>query len=183
MFSIEPEQLSKPHIYFLYQNDEIVYIGQSSNLCYRIGQHVNSLKEFNNVKSYVYELPDILAEEQKLIQKYNPKYNKKHRDDLPYLKEGFLYPDFKNNILSVKVSKEYMFDYKLIKHDNIIHYDIVNTYKNNNEFVGHIRYDAIKNKWIGKISYSQLDIIFSSNNPLMLKYSRLNFKGLKKRKF
>lgn len=65
-------------IYFLYDDDELVYIGKTTySAANRLSSHMKSTKRFNKV--IVYEIPneaDIAIAEICLIIEYNPKYNK-----------------------------------------------------------------------------------------------------------
>lgn len=61
-------------VYFLFLNDEIVYVGQSTNIHLRVQQHRD--KEFNRV--FYQEVPiemDLLAIEKYYILKFRPRYN------------------------------------------------------------------------------------------------------------
>jgi hypothetical protein len=64
-------------VYFLFLNEEIVYIGQSTNVYTRIQAHVNQgEKVFNKV--FVQIVPEeinLLAVEKHWILKYRPRYN------------------------------------------------------------------------------------------------------------
>lgn len=64
-------------VYFLFLNEEIVYIGQSGNVHLRISQHIKEKeKEFNKV--FYQPVPpemDLLAIEKYYILKFRPKYN------------------------------------------------------------------------------------------------------------
>ena len=69
----------KQGVYALFDGEELVYIGQSNNLYYRIGQHINdNTKVFDSFE--VFELPtynkaDIDDIEITLISWFNPKFN------------------------------------------------------------------------------------------------------------
>lgn len=70
-------------IYVLFDKEEIVYVGMSKNLIYRIGQH-QSNKIFNAI--YVVEIEndkdkDIKTEEFKYICRLYPKYNNEVKDN------------------------------------------------------------------------------------------------------
>lgn len=63
-----------PVIYFLIQNDEVVYVGQSSNLTLRVATHRDQ-KEFDRVL-YFFHPQDLLNHtEAALIRYLKPKYN------------------------------------------------------------------------------------------------------------
>lgn len=61
-------------VYFLFDGDELVYIGQSGNVYARIGQHIREgHKEFDSWE--VYETEDYIRLEPLLIGLLRPKYN------------------------------------------------------------------------------------------------------------
>ena len=61
-------------VYFLYDKDELVYIGTSDNLYRRIGQHIaEKTKTFNRFE--LYPTTDRIRLEGFLIKMFNPKYN------------------------------------------------------------------------------------------------------------
>jgi hypothetical protein len=63
-------------IYFLFDGKDIVYVGQSVNMNYRVGQHVVSDKEFDSW-NYVEIKAECLDEyEAEYIMHLQPKYNK-----------------------------------------------------------------------------------------------------------
>lgn len=74
--SLKRNTISNIHkgIYFLYDNDELVYIGRSYNVFDRVSTHaVENIKTFNN---YSYILTDDINDIEKyMIYKYKPKYN------------------------------------------------------------------------------------------------------------
>ena len=70
-------KIYRPAIYFLFDGDEIVYIGQSINPYSRITQHIKK-KNFSHVRFLPCSSRRMNYWEQKLISKYNPKYNKTH---------------------------------------------------------------------------------------------------------
>ena len=62
-------------VYFLYDNDELVYIGQSNNVYGRIGEHIREkTKTFTDFR--IYETDDYIRLEAFLIAALRPKYNK-----------------------------------------------------------------------------------------------------------
>jgi hypothetical protein len=89
-------------VYFLFHNEEIVYVGQSSDVHFRIRQHKD--KQFNRVfyKAIPPEV-DILAVEKHFILKFRPKYNYEttaktceppaSTDELAYYLERVVQPD------------------------------------------------------------------------------------------
>lgn len=61
-------------VYFLYDGDELVYIGQSNNVMMRIGEHIKEgVKEFDRFEFY--PTVDKTRLEGFLIQMFKPKYN------------------------------------------------------------------------------------------------------------
>lgn len=70
-------------IYALISNDEIVYIGQSTNILLRISTHLTSNKVFDswsiieNLGTYTTS-KEVNRLEEKYIRKFLPKYNKIH---------------------------------------------------------------------------------------------------------
>jgi len=70
-------------IYALIKNDEIVYIGQSTNIMTRIGSHLHSEKVFDswciveNLGVYTTS-KEVSRLEEKYIRRFLPKYNKAH---------------------------------------------------------------------------------------------------------
>jgi predicted GIY-YIG superfamily endonuclease len=70
--------LNDTYIYALYDKEILVYIGITKNLDQRIKEHKRSKKMFNHQKilNIFGDRFHALREENKLIQKHNPKYNK-----------------------------------------------------------------------------------------------------------
>ena len=68
-------------VYFLYSEDEIVYVGQSLDIHFRIGEHrkANS-KIFTHYSYFQCKFEVLNIEERKYIKKHNPKYNIIHVD-------------------------------------------------------------------------------------------------------
>lgn len=68
---------NKPCIYLLYKSDKIVYVGQTECLARRIGEHLNTNKDFDSfvVHSFIEDQYIRLKKEEILIRKYKPKYN------------------------------------------------------------------------------------------------------------
>lgn len=66
-------------IYFLYNDDELVYIGKSQNIFQRIGSHIKEgIKEFNNWDYQEIDNENERSElEGYLINVFKPKYNEK----------------------------------------------------------------------------------------------------------
>lgn len=64
-------------IYFMYMDEELVYIGQSINISSRIINHYReNTKVFNKVFFIKVDADSLLSVERDLIKKFNPKYNK-----------------------------------------------------------------------------------------------------------
>lgn len=62
-------------VYFLYDGEELVYIGQSDNIYRRIGQHISEgVKRFDSFCFYEVGEERIILESY-LISKFQPKYN------------------------------------------------------------------------------------------------------------
>lgn len=69
----------KPGLYFLYDKEEVVYVGKSEvNLARRLEKHkALQDKEFDTIKAYVItNLADIQLAELYLIHQHSPRYNK-----------------------------------------------------------------------------------------------------------
>lgn len=65
----------KEGVYFLYDGEELVYIGQSDNIYRRIGQHISEgVKRFDSFCFYEVGEERIILESY-LINKFQPKYN------------------------------------------------------------------------------------------------------------
>ena len=69
-------------VYLLYQNDDVVYVGQGWNCLLRVAEHTRkeSVIEFTSWRYIPIEGDQRRrAEEKKLIEKYQPRYNRQHR--------------------------------------------------------------------------------------------------------
>ena len=78
-------------VYFLYNKGELVYIGKSNNIFFRIGTHIHEdLKEFDEWKYHeIEDEEERTRTEAYLISIYKPKYNKQIIDvDYHYVVEG-----------------------------------------------------------------------------------------------
>jgi predicted DNA-binding transcriptional regulator AlpA len=63
-------------IYFLFDDDELVYIGQSSNIMQRVGAHLyEAVKGFNKVAYIAIERARLDEIEAAMIRKFRPPYN------------------------------------------------------------------------------------------------------------
>jgi excinuclease UvrABC nuclease subunit len=73
-------------IYFLYDNEELVYIGHSKRIPMRICEHLSNLngcdKEFTHAYFRPCEEDLLFATEMAFIRKHRPKYNKWHTNDM-----------------------------------------------------------------------------------------------------
>lgn len=65
-------------VYFLIDNKEIVYVGQTHNLYKRIMQHTD--KKYNDLYWFPTEKTDLKTVEDYFIIAMKPKYNKTHED-------------------------------------------------------------------------------------------------------
>ena len=76
--NVKDSILNDTYIYALYDKEMIVYIGITKNLNQRIKEHKRSEKMFNNhgILNIFEDRFYALREENNLIKKYNPKYNK-----------------------------------------------------------------------------------------------------------
>lgn len=68
---------AKSGIYFLYLNDEVVYVGQAADMRKRIGSHlVEGIKNFDAISCIPCEKQDLSKAERYYIAKLVPKYNR-----------------------------------------------------------------------------------------------------------
>ena len=73
-----------PIVYFLLDNDTIVYVGKSLNGMVRIYDHIkNSNYGFNAYAFFNVPKEQIDKLERRYIKRFSPKYNKMHNDNLP----------------------------------------------------------------------------------------------------
>jgi excinuclease UvrABC nuclease subunit len=75
----EYNRVSSPCVYFLVQNDEIVYVGQTLNINSRIEHHLED-KKFNRVFYLSMSKRGLDEAETVFIQALKPKYNRRIRD-------------------------------------------------------------------------------------------------------
>jgi excinuclease UvrABC nuclease subunit len=66
---------TQPGVYFLLRRGKIVYVGQSKNPLFRIGQHATRLK-FDAFAVLPCAMEDLLVFEGAFILKFRPRYNK-----------------------------------------------------------------------------------------------------------
>lgn len=79
-FSVE-EAFHKSYIYFLYQGDKVVYIGQTESFMERIAKHFSeATKVFDrfSVEPFEGSYMERLHKEKLLIRKFKPQYNTQH---------------------------------------------------------------------------------------------------------
>lgn len=85
-FSLDRFSISgKIGIYFLFNNNELVYIGQSTDIARRIQSHRND-KKFTDYSFIECNESELNSREKSLIQKYSPKLNislKKTKSKVP----------------------------------------------------------------------------------------------------
>ena len=68
-------RLYKPGVYFLFDGDELVYVGKSKNIMARIGTHIaDEQKTFDSFE--IFETDDYSRLEEFLIRLLKPKYNR-----------------------------------------------------------------------------------------------------------
>lgn len=78
-----------PGVYVLFWNDEVVYVGQSTNVENRIIYHINSLEKVFDAYAIIPTEPDMLdATEVELIWRFSPKYNVTMPENLRYKSIG-----------------------------------------------------------------------------------------------
>lgn len=72
----------KGHIYFLFDGDEVVYIGRTTYGIDRVYRHrteAGGYKEFDSVTMLECELRELEEMERKWIRRLKPRYNKYHK--------------------------------------------------------------------------------------------------------
>ena len=75
----------RPAVYFLYDGDELVYVGQSRNVYGRINEHLkDDDKVFDAFAIFSASSCEFLDIEQANIDYYKPKYNKQGKSDKDY---------------------------------------------------------------------------------------------------
>lgn len=69
-------------VYILFLNNEIVYIGKSSNIKLRVIAHIkDKSKTFNSIKFHSFSESDTDIIEVAMIDKYKPRYNKQFKHE------------------------------------------------------------------------------------------------------
>lgn len=77
-------------VYFLYQDSQIVYVGESGCILSRIKQHTED-KDFNRFTYMLISCPDMRkVRERDMIRKHRPKYNTVHNKDFDSHKQPFI---------------------------------------------------------------------------------------------
>lgn len=72
----------KGHIYFLFDGDEVVYVGRTTfgiDRVYRHRTEAGGYKKFDSVTMLACELRELEEMERKWIKRLQPRYNKYHR--------------------------------------------------------------------------------------------------------
>jgi excinuclease UvrABC nuclease subunit len=79
---IEANFFSKEYycIYYLLDNDKIVYIGKTKRPSDRFIKHYNSKMDFDSIEYIQVDKEDLNDFEKEQIRHYKPKYNKKYKD-------------------------------------------------------------------------------------------------------
>ena len=98
-------------LYFLYNGDELVYIGKSSNIFSRVGQHIReNIKMFDNWNYKIIENDKERDEmEGYLIEIFKPKYNQKGEPNSIFDKDKqeLLKSDLYSTINGYKILTDY----------------------------------------------------------------------------
>ena len=79
---LQRHTIPMPGIYFLWQDDELQYIGKSSNILKRIGEHA-TCKVFDTYSFIECDIADMATLEQAYIKQYQPPLNTVHTDPRP----------------------------------------------------------------------------------------------------
>jgi hypothetical protein len=67
---------SRPGVYFLFQDDDLVYIGKSADIDHRLGQHRNRRAfDFNRVTVFLCDPSEMGRLEARYIRKFRPVFN------------------------------------------------------------------------------------------------------------
>lgn len=75
-------------VYFLLQNNKVVYVGKTSNGKLRINQHKNEEKIFDEIYIIKCKKNELLEKEDYYMMKYKPKYN-------------LLFNNYRKNIITI----------------------------------------------------------------------------------
>ncbi len=92
-------------VYHLMYDDDVVYVGQSVDVCNRIQQHLyGKIKKFNNFRFFPLDKDKLIDKEREDIEEYLPKYNKSMNPNVCMGKEA--------KYIGIKIPKE---DYEIIE--------------------------------------------------------------------
>ena len=75
----------EPRLYFLIDGRTVVYIGQTMDLCARIGAHLRH-KEFDKAATFIVDRREINDREDVNIMAYKPQYNKQIKTNHEYFR-------------------------------------------------------------------------------------------------
>ena len=81
---VEYQQKDTPvsAVYFLLEQEEVVYVGATIDICRRIGTHLSQgTKFFNDIAVKPTDEKDLSFVEIEYIREHKPKYNKLHNED------------------------------------------------------------------------------------------------------
>ena len=82
-------------VYFLWDANLLVYIGQTGNLLSRLGTHINDGKVFDSVSIFPVSKEEVMAVEAVNIMAYKPNYNKAVMNPEEYLSLVLRMSEFK----------------------------------------------------------------------------------------
>lgn len=90
--SLENYTKSAKGVYFLLQDDEIVYVGSSTNVNSRLATHIGEKrKQFNKI--FFFKTANYIQLEKEYIKKFNPKYNIIHNPNACEYVEDIIPPE------------------------------------------------------------------------------------------
>ena len=89
-------EMPKVGIYFLFQDDELVYIGRTKNGMNRMSQHLDC-KKFDSYSFHKCSQKEAIELEVELIKRYQPKLNIQHNIRMDKFKQEFKIK-FKSNL-------------------------------------------------------------------------------------
>lgn len=117
-------------VYFLFYNNEIVYVGKTTNGLSRVYSHIKT-KKFNRYSFILCDISKLNSTEEQYIIKYRPKYNKTLQDNI-----------------SIATIKRILKNSQLVHHKNIIK-EVINKLE--------IKYTYIEDKaYISKIDLENI---------------------------
>lgn len=103
-------------VYFLYLNKQVVYIGKSTNLEYRINLHIRKrIIEFDFYSFIILKKTEISFEEVKYIKQFNPPLNIMYTDKIHDVR--------KRTILAIRSIRSKRDKRDRIENDVIFNYD------------------------------------------------------------